>query len=114
MALFRCIGGIAPISVGTLVSSSASYKATEDGLYVHVAMGCLGNNTSWAGTISQSGGTVLYSYTVGNAAKTYSEYYQDYCLGIRIVYLAKGQTVSSTIGGGASYGTKIYKTIKLT
>lgn len=76
-------------------------------------MGCMGGG-KWKGTISQSGGTVLYSYTVGDASNTYSEYYQNYCLGIRIVYLTKGQTVSSTIGGGAALGTTISKTIKLT
>lgn len=114
MALFRCAGGgSAPISVGTLVSSSTSYTATEDGLYVHVTMGCMGGG-KWAGSISQSGGTVLYSYTIGSTANTYSDQYQNYCLGIRIVYLTKGETVSSKVGGGVTLGTTISKTIKLT
>lgn len=85
----------------------------EDGLYVHVAMGCMGGG-KWTASIGQSGGTVLYSYTIGTSENTYSDSYQNYCLGIRIVYLTKGETVSSTIGGGASMGSRICKTIKLT
>lgn len=93
MALFKCGGKDKEPSALTLVSTSGSYTATEDGLYI-TFFGSWGSS-GYASAKTPVGGELIGFYNLYSAV-SYNSYWSKGAVGL--VRLKKGETVNIYTG----------------